>query len=248
MNLTAEKIVHAWLVFSILVLATFAAWVIFGNGGRWLQVGGFGNELQASQAAEADLLRHKIRREGQHGPVAAFADLESDAFQFQHAFLQPAPDRGLASDGFRGGTDHRQRRALVLEVGNEGDFYFSVLVSQGHWLLNVEYDELGRIVGIGQINRQGVFVSGQCDLGDAIEVQERPGVTIHRHGLIMIGDNQARQFVQVGNRFWNLDRSKFLAASAKPSCFHEIQHTATAHFGVRIAPTGQRRFSPKAAA
>ena len=37
MNLTIEKILHAWLVLSILVLATFTAWVIFGNGARWLQ-------------------------------------------------------------------------------------------------------------------------------------------------------------------------------------------------------------------
>jgi hypothetical protein len=211
---SVKKTFSRWLRLALPLLAGASA---AAGGTLWggsLKVGGFGNEVQASQAVQPDLLRYQFWTEGQHRPVSAFADLESHAFQFQDALLKSAPNRRLSADGFRGRADDGQYRALVFKVGDEGNVNFSVLVSQGHSLAGGRQIQIYRIDG--SIERDELS-KDNCGLVSRFE-----GIN---HGPCL------RFKFRVENSDLEFALTQSINEGSEQTIFHEIQCTAT-HFGL----------------
>lgn len=123
----SEKVFRRWLILSRLTLILAGAAVLGLVLFCLLCL-----DLQSAQTAQANLLGYQFGDEWQYRLVPVLSDREPVSGQFESPFLKPAPYHLATADGFRGRADNRQRGALVLEVRHEGDFYFAVLVPQGH--------------------------------------------------------------------------------------------------------------------
>lgn len=125
----SEKVFRRWLILSRLTLILAGAAVLGLVLFCLLCL-----DLQSSESGSANAGRYQVFGEGQNRLVAVLTDSKALAGQCKGSFLESAPYDILPSDGFRGRADYRQRGALVLEVRHEGDFYFAVLVPEGHLL------------------------------------------------------------------------------------------------------------------
>ncbi len=200
-------------------------------------------KVQSSQACNANLLRYQCGIEGQNGHVAILIDLVPlAAISGDYSLAESAPYRRLAVYQFAGRTDYRQRGALVFEVGNEGDFYFSVLVSEDH-LGVISHRVLLRHVGLESAALAYVFLPCHDLLG-------RSGVEV-LGWLPLFVDAIDREHTAIridGNQHSEIAGLPVPIEAGFHKGAHGIQHTATAHFGAQRGPTGERRFSQKKAA
>jgi hypothetical protein len=134
---------------------------------------------------------------------------------------------GRAQRNSHGGSECGNDLLSMRNIGN-----LSVLVSQGHGLLNVHYQEL-----VFQSRNQ---LTIQSKFADSYEHRSMPAGEVQKHkrcpfsGFPQFSMRSQKTLIERVNRFVSgkqRDLAIFLAMLAKPSQVHGIQCTASAHFG-----------------